>query len=121
MKNYQTLTTIISTIFLVTLSSWAMAQSARLTGHITTSDGKSGAFVNVILEGTTKGATADENGYYEIGNLKVGTYTLSATFVGLETQSQKVKITEGALLSAILRSKKTVKNCRRSLYADGKM
>jgi iron complex outermembrane receptor protein len=95
MKNYQTLTTIISTIFLVSLSSWAMAQSARLTGHITTSDGKSGAFVNVILEGTTKGATADENGYYEIGNLKVGSYTLSARFVGLETQSQKVQITEG--------------------------
>ena len=98
MKNYQTLTTIISTIFLVTLSAWATAQTARLTGYVTTSDGKSGAFVNVILEGTKKGATADENGYYEIGNLTAGSYTLSATFVGLETQSQKVKITEGVTL-----------------------
>jgi iron complex outermembrane recepter protein len=98
MKNYQTLTTIIFTIFLGTLPSWATAQTARLTGHVTTSDGKSGAFVNIILEGTKRGATADENGYYEIGNLKAGTYTVSATFVGLETQSQKVQITEGATL-----------------------
>jgi iron complex outermembrane recepter protein len=95
MKNYQTVKKHAFTLFLVALNTWAMAQTAKITGHITTNDGKTAAFVNVILEGTNKGATADENGYYEISNIKAGNYIVSATFVGLETQSQKVQITDG--------------------------
>ncbi len=95
MKNYQTSKKLIFTLSFFALSSWAMAQTARIKGHITTSDSKSGAYVNVILEGTNKGGTADENGYYEIPNIKAGSYIVSATFVGLETQSQRVQLTEG--------------------------
>lgn len=98
MKNYQTSKKLILLLFMVALSFWAMAQTARIKGFVTTSDGKPGAFVNIIIENTKKGATADENGAYEITNLKASSYTVQATFVGLETQRQKVSLTEGAVL-----------------------
>ena len=98
MKIYQTSKKLILTLFMVALSFWAMAQTARIKGFVATSDGKSGAFVNIIIENTKKGATADENGAYEITNLKASSYTVQATFVGLETQRQKVSLTEGAVL-----------------------
>ena len=94
MKNYQTLTKGIFTLFMVALSFGTMAQTAQIKGHVTTSDGKSAAYVNILIENTKKGATTDENGYYEISNLAAGNYTVSTTFVGLETQSQKVQITD---------------------------
>jgi hypothetical protein len=39
-------------------------------------------FANVVLQNTTIGATSDENGNYEIGNLKPGLYNLQCSFVG---------------------------------------
>ncbi len=41
---------------------------------------------NVIIEGTTMGAAADENGYYYIINVPPGTYTLRASMIGRESQ-----------------------------------
>lgn len=45
-------------------------------------------FANVILEGTTIGATTNIDGYYEI-TAPAGVYTVQASFVGLNTCSQK--------------------------------
>ena len=36
-------------------------------------------FANVVLQNTTIGATSDENGNYEIGNLKPGLYNLQCS------------------------------------------
>lgn len=44
-------------------------------------------FANVILEGTTIGATTDIDGYYEI-TAPAGVYTVQASFVGLNTCTQ---------------------------------
>lgn len=71
------------------------AQSGIIKGKITTSDGKAAEFVNVILKGTTKGTVADVEGNYEIKNIKEGSYTIQATFVGLKTASKKVTIENG--------------------------
>lgn len=71
------------------------AQSGIIKGKITTSDGKPAEFVNVILKGTTKGTVADVEGNYEIKNIKEGSYTIQATFVGLKTASKKVTIENG--------------------------
>lgn len=71
------------------------AQSGSIKGKITTSDGKPAEFVNVILKGTTKGTVADADGNYQITNLKDGSYTVQATFVGLKTESKKTTIVNG--------------------------
>jgi outer membrane receptor protein involved in Fe transport len=42
-------------------------------------------FANVLIKGSTKGATTDMEGLYSIQNLEPGTYTLVFSFVGYET------------------------------------
>ncbi|MFX0556404.1 TonB-dependent receptor domain-containing protein [Maribacter sp. CXY002] len=43
------------------------------------------AFANVLIKGTTKGATSDFDGLYEIGNLEPGTYVVVISYLGYET------------------------------------
>ena len=49
---------------------------------------------NVIVEGTDLGSAADADGYYAI-DLAAGSYTLTATAIGYESQSSEVSIKEG--------------------------
>ena len=44
---------------------------------------------NIVVEGTTWGAEADEDGYYYIIGVRAGTYTLKAEFVGYSPQEVK--------------------------------
>src|SRR6187402_1282503 len=39
-------------------------------------------FANVLIQGTTTGAVADNEGNYQINNLKAGQYNLEVSFVG---------------------------------------
>ena len=41
-------------------------------------------FANVVIKGTTKGATTDFDGKYIIENIPVGTYDIEFSFVGYE-------------------------------------
>lgn len=73
--------------------STAVAQS--ISGNVKDKAGVPLPGVNVIVDGTTKGAVTDFDGNYAINNLEDGTYTLSATFIGYAKTSQSV-IIEGA-------------------------
>jgi hypothetical protein len=46
-------------------------------------------FVNVIIEGTSLGATTDADGYYAILNISPGTYNVKATYIGYQAISYK--------------------------------
>jgi iron complex outermembrane receptor protein len=84
-------------IFLLVLTHLTIfAQSTgSIRGTIKTSDGNPAGFVNVSIEGTSKGAVADDNGKYEIRNVTPGNYQLIASFVGLENQQQNVDVSAG--------------------------
>ncbi len=83
-------------IVLFLISTTAIAQTTgSVGGTIRTSDGNPAEFVNVSLKGTAKGAVADKNGYYAINNITPGSYTLEASFVGLEVQQQAIDIQKG--------------------------
>ena len=69
--------------------------SGLIKGTIKTSDGSPAEFVNVSIEGTSKGAVAGANGKYEIRNVAPGHYTLIASFVGLENQQQNIDVQSG--------------------------
>ncbi|MAO18431.1 MAG: TonB-dependent receptor [Muricauda sp.] len=43
------------------------------------------AFANVLIKGTTKGATSDFDGLFEIANVEPGTYTVTFSYLGYET------------------------------------
>ena len=62
-------------------------QTGKITGMIV--DGETGEPLrgaNIILQGTTMGASADLDGYYVILNVRPGTYTLIADMMGYTRQ-----------------------------------
>lgn len=44
-------------------------------------------FINVGILNTTKGASTDDNGNFEIGNLQPGYYNVQVTYIGFETNT----------------------------------
>lgn len=89
------------------VNTFAMAQSTIIKGRITTSDGKAAEYVNVNLKGTNKGAVTNQEGEFTFEKVKVGTYTLQVSFVGLETQTQSVTTTAGQVAEVNLVLKET--------------
>ncbi|QEM11181.1 TonB-dependent receptor [Mucilaginibacter rubeus] len=84
-------------LVLLLISSVAQAQTPHGTikGKVVTSDGQPGEFVNVALKGTSKGTHVNANGMYTINNINPGTYTLVASYIGLNTQNQTVEVKAG--------------------------
>lgn len=70
-------------------------QTGKIEGSVFTKDGNPAEFVNLILQGTQKGATINQQGNYRIESVKPGTYMLIASFVGLNTQSKSVTVENG--------------------------
>lgn len=68
---------------LVLPATLAFAQSGKIAGRVV--DAASGdplPGVNVVLDGTTQGATSDIDGYYNILNVRPGEYDVRASFIG---------------------------------------
>lgn len=67
--------------------SLAFAQVGKISGTVTdASSGEPIPGVNVVIEGTTQGATTNVEGLYNILNVRPGEYTLRASFVGYADQ-----------------------------------
>ena len=76
-------------IFLLLISATALqaGTTGKIVGKVTdrkTREPILGA--NVIIEGTTRGAVTDVDGFFQIINIPPGSYTLMARFVGYGTQ-----------------------------------
>ncbi|HVZ96933.1 MAG TPA: carboxypeptidase-like regulatory domain-containing protein, partial [Chitinophagaceae bacterium] len=75
-----------------------------ISGQIKTTDGLPAAFVTVVIKENGKSALTDENGFFEIKNLKQGVYTLEVSMAGLKSQQKIVEIkkTESIFVSISL-------------------
>mgnify|MGYP001026422807 CR=1 FL=1 len=72
------------------------SQTGSLKGFVYLKEtGEPAIFVNVVLKGTTIGSTTDENGYYTMSKVPLGTYTLMATSIGFDTAYKQVTIDRG--------------------------
>ena len=60
----------------------ASAQTGKITGIVVDEAGVPMIGVNVVIDGTTRGASTDTDGRYFILNVEPGTYSLRASFVG---------------------------------------
>jgi iron complex outermembrane receptor protein len=60
----------------------AFAQKGSIKGKVLDETGQPMPGVTVSIEGTTVGATTDENGVYTINSVNPGNYTLAAKFIG---------------------------------------
>ncbi|MBC8034871.1 MAG: TonB-dependent receptor [Chitinophagaceae bacterium] len=70
-------------------------KNGTIKGRVTTTDGEPAAFVNVLLRGTSKGTLTGETGYFVLHNVKPGSYTLSISHAGLQSQEKEVMVTDG--------------------------
>jgi outer membrane receptor protein involved in Fe transport len=90
----QRITILKKALFLVLISLFAVAVQAQTTGKIagviTDEAGNPLPGVNVLIEGTLTGNSTDANGNYFILNVRPGSYTLLASFIGFST----VRITD---------------------------
>ncbi|MCP3930614.1 MAG: TonB-dependent receptor [Bacteroidetes bacterium] len=75
------------------ISHFASSQ-CLLNGKITSEKGESLIGANIVLKETRQGASADEEGFFSIENISPGNYTLMATFIGYETLTKKIEISE---------------------------
>jgi TonB-dependent receptor len=81
----------------VLMAAWPVPKNVNIEGIVKdsqTGDPLPGA--NVVLAGTSLGASADINGKYTIRNVPPGTYTVSVTYVGYRSVSVTLLISEGA-------------------------
>ncbi|WP_147678308.1 TonB-dependent receptor [Algibacter pacificus] len=85
-----TTTTKWSFLLLMLFSVSAMFAQSSISGLVKDEGGVPIGGVNVILEGTTKGAVTDFDGNYSISSVESGEYTLKATFIGYKTFSKSI-------------------------------
>jgi outer membrane receptor protein involved in Fe transport len=71
-------------ILVVTSTVWAQT-TGKIAGKITDKDGLPMPGTNIVLEGSTRGASSDTKGDYFILNISPGTYTLIFSIIGYET------------------------------------
>src|SRR5664279_855391 len=78
--------------FLFIIPSAIFSQGVKLSGRVIGSDTTVIAGATISITGTTYGTVTDKMGYYKISKIEPGTYTIRASFVGFETEEQKVTI-----------------------------
>lgn len=69
------------------------AQGISISGKVTSvATGKPLEGATVFLEKTTRGVIADSEGKYHLNHIKMGEYTLKASFMGYDTFSKKLTV-----------------------------
>ena len=76
-------------ISFIAFSNVVSSQSVKVYGSISnTLNNEPIPFANIIIEGTTIGATSDIDGNYEILNLNAGAYNFKCSYIGFNTDIQ---------------------------------
>ena len=91
-----------STLFFIAVFSllFATAQTADLRGFVYDKEtGEPIIFCNVILEGTTIGASTDVNGFFSITNIPTGNHTVFITYIGYDTLRENISLKAKQILT----------------------
>ena len=81
-------------MFLTSLTMWAQ-ERGKVSGKILLSDNTPADNISIALKGTAHGAVTNQQGHYEITNVKPGTYTLRVSAVGISTVEDNIVVAEG--------------------------
>lgn len=79
-------------VFIVFIIFWEIGFSQSVSGIISDKNGGRIPFANIYLNNTNIGTSSNENGFYELKNIKKGDYTLVASVVGFQSKSIKISI-----------------------------
>ena len=67
------------------------AQNFSISGRVSSENGPL-AFANIVVKNSNNGVIANEQGKYNILNLKAGAYTLEASYIGYKSSTLNVQI-----------------------------
>ncbi|MCO4291729.1 TonB-dependent receptor [Solitalea sp. MAHUQ-68] len=73
----------------------AQIKNGIISGTVKTSDGNPAASVNISLKELNRGTFTNESGFFQLKNIKEGSYTIIVSFVGLSTQEKAITVTAG--------------------------
>lgn len=96
----------------------AQAQTGTIQGKIMTSDGAPIPLVNIAVKGTPHGTTTQEDGTYQIKNIKVGDYVLIISYLGLQTQEKRVQVTDSEAVSLDVQLPQTAQELQEIVVTD---
>lgn len=71
------------------------AQQTAIQGKVTTADGQPVSLISIVLKDTKWGTVSNENGFYQIKNIKPGEYILELSFTGDVRESKAVSLSPG--------------------------
>ena len=75
------------------LSTLGFAQGNLLRGFVYEADGGEPIpYANIVIKGHNLGAVTNLDGYFQLGDIPVGTQVVEISFLGFDTQTQQVKI-----------------------------
>ena len=78
----------------------AYSQTGNIRGFVyDKNSGEPIMFCNVILQGTTIGASTDVNGMYNISKVLVGDYTIMVTYIGYDTSTVNITLKKGKVIT----------------------
>ena len=68
------------------------AQNGSIRGRTVDENGIFIPFVNIFLKGNNLGCTSDTEGVYELKNVPIGRYIMSASAVGFQTREESIEV-----------------------------
>lgn len=87
-------------IFIIALLGYSLnvnAQTGTIHGTVTTADGEPAEAVTVGIMNTSIGTITNEAGKFQLNKIKVGTYTIHVSAVGLQTEEKSITVTKGVV------------------------
>ena len=83
-------------VFAITGSIIGKSQTGVIKGAITDANTKESLIgATIVIQGTSKGASTDFDGNYQIDNVKTGTYNLVISYISYDNQIIRAEVTEG--------------------------
>ena len=81
--------------FLLAATSISAQEKASIKGQISLTNSQAADNVSVVLKGTKIGTNTDSNGFYEIKNLKPGSYVIKVSAVGHSSKEKSISLNAG--------------------------
>ncbi len=99
-------------LLFATFLNYAIAQSGgTIRGNVYDEEtGEPIIYGNVLLEGTNYGTNTDFDGFFSIGNLPAGNYTLKVTYLGYDSVAVDLTLKEGGIVYKSLYMKPSAVN-----------
>jgi len=93
---------LLSAMFLFCCSSVIAQHTGVIKGEIKDPSGQSIPYANVLIKGTSKGTTTDENGLFQLSGLPEGNYNLIASSIGFKRTQTSVDLSGAETVSVKL-------------------